>query len=105
MLLLFFQIACLNALLQVEHLFLDLLHDLEKSAVLLAAGVVQSPILPMGTGQSRTLNIAAHGDHEIHRRQIGERFAPLCLFHVDAVDLFHQAYRVGIDLGTGFGSG
>lgn len=65
------QLTCLDAALQVKHLFLEPLHDGEKGAVLLAAGVIQSPVLPMGTGQRRALDIAAHGDHDIHGRQIG----------------------------------
>lgn len=99
------QLTALDAALQVEHLLLDLGHDSEKFFIFLAAGIIQAPILPMGTGERGTLDIAAHGNDDIYRRKVGERFIVLGLFHIDAVYLFHQAYRVGIDSGAGFSAG
>lgn len=95
------QLAALDTALQVKHLFLDLGHDGEKFFIFFAAGIIQAPILPMGTGERGTLDIAAHGDDDIYRRKVGERFIVLGLFHIDAVYPFHQAYRVGIDSGAG----
>lgn len=69
-----FQLTALDAALQVEHLFLNLGHDSEKFFIFLAAGIIQAPILPMGTGERGTLDIAAHGDDDIYRRKVGEWF-------------------------------
>lgn len=98
-------LAALDTALQVKHLFLDLGHDGEKFFIFFAAGVIQPPVLPMGTGERGTLDIAAHGDDDIYRRKVGERFIVLGLFHIDAVYPFHQAYRVGIDSGAGLSTG
>lgn len=66
------QPAGLNAAFQIKHLFLELRHDGEEGSVAPAAGVVQPPVLPVGAGQSRALHIAAHGDHDVHGRQLVE---------------------------------
>lgn len=71
------QLTALDAALQVEHLLLDLGHDSEKFFIFLAAGIIQAPILPMGTGERGTLDIAAHGNDDIYRRKVGERFIVL----------------------------
>ena len=96
---------CLDAPFQVQHLFFDLGHDGEKSAVLLTAGILQAPVLTVGTGQGWALDLTAHSDHKIHRRQLGEGFAVLVLLHVDAIDLLHQTHRIWVDPAAGLSSG
>ena len=80
-----FQHACLNAVLQVKDLFLDPFHNSEKFAVRSAAGIVQSPVLPVGTGQGRTLDITPHRDHNVHG---------LSLIHIfrSVVELLSERY-------------
>lgn len=47
----------------------------------------------MGAG-----NIAAHGNDNIHRRNIGQQLAVLGLLHIHAVKVFHQPHGIGVDL-------
>ncbi len=83
-------LICLDTPFQVQHLFFDLGHDGEKGSVLLAAGVLQSPVLTVGAGKGRALDLTSHRDHQIHRGQLGKGLAVLLLLHVDAIDLLHQ---------------
>ena len=52
----------------------------------------------MRTWQIRTLHIATHGDDNIYLRNIGQKLAVLCGFHVNTMNLFHQANGILIDL-------
>ena len=90
---------------QVQDLPLDQADGLQECLVGLAAGVLQAPVLPMGAGQEGTLDIAAHGDHHVHRRDLGQELAMLGGLHVAAVDLLHQPDGVGVDVGLCLRSG
>lgn len=52
----------------------------------------------MAARQGRALDIAAHRHDDVHGGQVGQQFAVLGGFHVDAVDLLHQADGVVVDL-------
>ena len=90
---------------QVKNLFFDSADGLQKGFVALAAGVFQSPILPVRTREERALHIAAHGDDYIHHRNIGQELTVLGSFHVYAVDLLHQSDSILVDLRFGFRTG
>ena len=56
---------------------LNNLNSIKERIIAFPAGVFQTPIFPMGTGQKRALDIAAHGDDHIHRRDIGQQLTIL----------------------------
>ena len=90
---------------QIENLFFNRSDGFQKGFVTLTAGVFQSPILPVGTWQERTLDIAAHGNNHIHFRDLGQELTVLGGFHINAVDLLHQPDRLLIDLRFCFRTG
>lgn len=49
-----------------------------------------------------TMDITAHGDHHIHRWELGQKLAVLGLLHIDVVHLLHQPDGILIDLGFSF---
>lgn len=100
-----FQFLCQNAAPEVQHLFLDAGHHLQERAVLPAGGVIQTPVLPVSAGQERAVDPAAHGDHDVHRGQLREGLVVLGQLHVHAVDMLHQAHRVGVYPRAGLGAG
>ena len=59
----------------------------------------------MGAGQERALDVAAHCDNNIHRRNVGQKLAVLGGFHINTVDLLHQPDSILIDMGFGFCTG
>ena len=60
---------------------------------------------PVGAWKVRTLHIAAHGDDNIHRRDIRQQLAVLGGFHVDAVDLLYQPDSILVDPWLSFRAG
>ena len=62
-------------------------------------------LLPVGSSEVWTLNIAAHSDDNIHWRDIRQELAVLSGFHINFVDLLHQPHGVLIDPWFGFCSG
>ena len=80
--------------LQVQNLLFNKADGFQEFFIRLAGGVFQTPVLPPPAGKEGALDITAHGDHHIHRRKIRKQFAVLAFFHVNAVDLFHQADRI-----------
>jgi len=69
-----------------------------ENSVILAGGVVQSPVLTDFTGEGWALDAAAHGDDHIDGRQVFQAFRVLVCHHVDAVAGFHEPDGIGIDL-------
>ncbi len=67
-------------------------------------GVIQTPILVKWSADERTTYIAAHRDGNIRGGNCGNQLRILGLFHIDSVQLFHQADSVLIDLRFSFGS-
>ena len=74
-------------------------------SILFSRRIPQTPVVPIGAGQMRTMNVAAHRYHDIHGRQFRHELASLCCFHVDAIELFHQSYGLLVDLRHGLCSG
>ena len=87
----------LNTFPKIQNFFLNQPDSFQECIITFPGGIFQSPVLPVGTGKKRTLDIAPHGDDHIHFRDVGQELAVLGLLHVDAVKLLHQPYRIGID--------
>lgn len=88
----------LNAFPKIQNFFLNQPDSFQECIIIFPGGIFQSPVLPVGTGKKRTLDIAPHGDDHIHFRDVGQELAVLGLLHVDAVNLLHQPYRILVDL-------
>ncbi len=52
----------------------------------------------MPAGEERAVDIAAHGNHNVDGRNVGEELAALAFgFHVDVVEFLHEAHRILVD--------
>lgn len=91
-------------LLQSKDILSDFFDDPFELLVALAGGVIQPPVVVEWSADERTADVAAHRDGNIRRRNGRDQLGILRLFHVDTVQLFHQAHSILIDLRLGFRS-
>ena len=90
---------------QIQYLLPNPLDRVKKHRIALLGGVIKAPVLPVAAGQGRALDVAAHRHHDVHGGQVGQQFAVLGGFHVDAVNLLHQAHGILVDLRLYLGPG
>ena len=90
---------------QIQHLLPYLLDRRQKYRIALPGGVGEAPVFPVAAGQGRALDVAAHCHDDVHGGQVGQQFAVLGGFHVDAVNLLHQAHGILVDLRLYLGPG
>jgi len=75
-----------------------------KIRIIFSCGIGKLPVVVKDSADKRTAHITSHGDHHVWRGDLVKGLAILRLFHINAVNLFYQPYRVLIDLRYGFGT-
>lgn len=81
-----------------EQFFLNGFNHFNKYFIGISSGVVQAPIFSIFTGYIGAVHIASHCNHNICRRNVRQKFASLCFFHINPVELFHNAHGILVDL-------
>lgn len=83
---------------QVEYFLFNQADRLKECCVPFPGGIIQPPILSLLAWKEGAVHIAAHCYDHICRRNVRKQLAVLRLFHINAVDFFHQADSVLVDL-------
>lgn len=93
--------SIISGQLQSECLYsgLYLLDDRDIGLVRLPGRVFEPPILVEWPANEGAPYIASHGYRDIRRRYLRYGLRMLGLFHIDAIKLLHDAYRIRIDMG------